>query len=237
MSNGQRRFILREAELYEYEDVRRFYEDNYDEKVAERPGDVIRGALKDGAIVVAIDTAEGDHNRIFGASAAYSKTTQLSSGGTISLKEAGSTLIKETHRSFGLHKVFHWVRSLHEFILDRGGFQIYFSSVRVPNERSERSMLRAGFEQWSEAPKALFDEKTNALPQGASDRIELYRLPISALQEHAQNLLALEHERVVHRTKDEKDETIEITLAVQILERYRSVVKNIADVGAEMALV
>ncbi|MEO0875967.1 MAG: hypothetical protein AAFY48_15330 [Bacteroidota bacterium] len=236
-TSAQRRFILREAELFEFEDVRRFYEENQDPLVAERPSEVIRAALHDGSIIIAIDTQEDDdRKRIFGASAAYTRVVNLPTGGRAVLKEAGSSLIKKSHRGYGLHKVFHWLRSLHEHILDKGGFEEYFSAVRAPNPISERSLIRTGFEPWESAPPHLMELKQSALPDDSDATIEIFRLPLEALQTHAKELLAFELEHVASKNGNGDTDAVEVYLAVQILERYRPVVQAIADLGPKLGL-
>ena len=231
-----KRFIIREAELYEFKDVRRFYEEFAHEKVAERPQDVIRQTIEDGSLIVAIDTSLNESERIFGCSAAYTLEASLESGGSVTLKEAGSTLIRESHRSFGIHKVFHWARSLHEHILDRGGFDTYFSSIRCPNERSERSMARVGFEVWDNPPKSIREKKERNFVAKAGEYLQFYRLPRHVLREHARELLTIEHDRHVARIIDGKDEIVELHFALQLTERYRHILQDIVDNGVETAL-
>lgn len=228
-----RRFIVREAELFEFEAVRAFYRDNAHSKVAERPKEIIEQALRDGNILVAIDTAENGRNRYIGASAAYTVVESLESGGRTTLKEAGSSLIKDTHRGFGIHKIFHWGRSLHEHILDCGGFEHYFCSIRCPNPESEGSALKTGFTEWTSPPTSLVSRKSMNLPK--SEEMKFFRLPASALQVHAQRILEQELCHTVTRRNGTK-EVVELTMALQILERYRSIVTEIAEKGAKTVL-
>ncbi len=67
-----KRFIVREANLFEFEDVRAFYKANPDEHVMLRAEEVVKAAISEGVFFIALDTEKEDSSRIFAASAVYS---------------------------------------------------------------------------------------------------------------------------------------------------------------------
>jgi hypothetical protein len=57
-----KRFIVREANLFEFDDVRAFYEANPNEHVMLRAESVVRAAISDGVFFIALDTEKEDSN-------------------------------------------------------------------------------------------------------------------------------------------------------------------------------
>lgn len=171
-----RRFIIREAVHLDYSDIRKFYETNPDEHVMLRSEEAVRRAIDEGVFFLALDLSKTDGDRIFAASAVYTVTAQLATGGTVVLKESGGSNVNKQYRGFGVHEVFHWARALHKFILDRGGFDVYFGAIIHPNEPSQKNLLRNGFVEWTDPPPMLTDGDARLAITGKIGRTTTWRI-------------------------------------------------------------
>ncbi|MDQ0466567.1 hypothetical protein QO010_004362 [Caulobacter ginsengisoli] len=229
-----RRFLIREATIAEFDDLREFYERNPDEHVMFRHDDAVKKAISDGIFLIAIDTSLEDGDRIFGASAVYTVNAQRDSGGTIVLKEAGGSNVKKDYRGFGVHKVFHWARSLHKFILDRGGFEVYFGAIICPNDPSEANIAKAHFLPWDDPPSSLVTERQAYADPENGQSVKFYRLPKEALVEHAKQLLMQDKREILERRVNDTVEQVETHLMLETLRSYRRIVENLSqgDLGA-----
>lgn len=223
-----RRFVVREAALHEFDDIRKFYEKYPDPHVMLRSEDAVKHAIREGIFVLAIDTSKSDEDRIFGASAVYTIYADRDSGSKIALKEAGSSNVVKEYRGFRLHPIFHWSRALHEFLLDRNGFETYFGAIISPNEISEKNIKKACFTEWASPPPSLVRERMPLAPE--NHEIKYYRLDPKELVNHAKWLLTAEARGVVSRDlEDGTHETVPITLDLQVLRRYRKALQQLAD--------
>lgn len=221
------RLIIREATAADYDDIVVFYRENPDEHVMLRNEATVRQAIENGTFFLGIDTEAFNSGRICGASAVYDVQSVLDTGGSILLKEAGGSLIKPAMRGLSLHKIFHAARGLHEFILDRQGFDHYFGAIIMPNEPSVKNIEAMGFERWPNPPAKLVEER--AIYSVSEEGIAYFRLATSSLQRHAEYLLAVQNRGVVER-KSSKGEfaQFEVILSIETLKRYRPVVEQIA---------
>lgn len=221
------RLIIREATAGDYEDVVCFYEENPDEHVMLRNEADVRNAISNGTFFIAIDTEADNNGRICAASAVYDVPSTLDSGGSVLLKEAGGSLTKPNMRGLGLHKVFHAARGLHEYILDRFGFDYYFGAIILPNPPSVTNIEKMGFEPWPEVPRRLVEERA---PYALSEEgIGFFRCKEAALQTHANYLLNIQNiGHIVRRDGNSQGEQIEVVLSIETLKRYRPVVEIIA---------
>lgn len=221
------RLIIREATAGDYEDVVCFYEENPDDHVMLRDEADVRNAISNGTFFIAIDTEADNNGRICAASAVYDVPSTLDSGGSVLLKEAGGSLTKPIMRGLGLHKIFHAARGLHEYILDRFGFDYYFGAIILPNPPSVKNIERMGFEPWTEAPKKLVEERA---PYALTDEgIGFFRCKEAALQSHAKFLLDIQNVgHVVRHGENSQTEQVEVVLSIETLKRYRPIVEIIA---------
>jgi hypothetical protein len=174
-----KRFIVREANLFEFEDVRAFYKANPDEHVMLRAEEVVKAAISEGVFFIALDTEKEDSSRIFAASAVYSVPVRDEGGKIIILKEAGGSLVNPNYRGLSVHKIFHCARVLHEFILDRGGFAEYFGAIICPNDPSVANINQAGLEPWHDPPASLVAERAPYAKEG--QEIKFFRFPEKAI--------------------------------------------------------
>jgi hypothetical protein len=223
-----KRFIIREALLTDYDDIVAFYEENPDPHVMLRGEPAVRSAIRNGTFFLAIDNEATNAGRIFAVSAVYDVASALDGGGTIRLKEAGGSSVKAEYRGFHIHRIFHAARSLHEFILDRGGFDEYFGAIIIPNDPSVKNIGLMGFEPWANPPRALVDERLAYATPPAE--VAFFRLGIQALPLHAElllNYLSIGH---VSRVSPESGELeqVELVLSIETIKRYKPQVLKIA---------
>jgi len=221
------RLIIREATAADYDDIVAFYRENPDEHVMLRDEQAVRQAITNGTFFLAIDTEAFNSGRICAASAVYDVQSTLDTGGSILLKEAGGSLVKQSMRGLGLHKVFHAARGLHEYILDRHGFELYFGAIILPNEASVRNIRAMGFEPWENPPHKLVEERS--VYAIGEEGIGYFRLRPTALQAHAKHLLAVQNRGIVEG-KDASGGVVqfEIILSIETLKRYRPIIEQIA---------
>ncbi len=224
-----RRFLIREATIAEFDELREFYEKNPDEHVMFRHDNAVKKAINDGVFLIAIDTSLEDGERIFGASAVYTVSAQRDTGGTITLKEAGGSNVKKDYRGFGVHKVFHWARSLHKFILDRGGFETYFGAIICPNPPSEANIVKAGFLPWDDVPASLVAERQSYADPAAGQSVQFYSLRKEALVEHAKCLLMQDKRELLERRTEAGVEQVETHLMLETLKSYRRIIEDLSQ--------
>ena len=228
-----KRILIREAHLYEFDDIRRFYECYPDDHVMLRAPDVVNAAISGGGFFLAIDTSLSEEDRIIGASAGYSISAQLEHGGSVTLKEAGGSLVIEPYRGFGIHKVFHYCRSLHHFILDRYGFKEYFGAIVCPNDQSVSNIKKMGFDEWDTPPQSLVDAR---LPYAKEDgqEIKYFKFPMESLKNHAENIIQLHRRGLLENMRT--SEQAEMIISVETIKRYNKVLQDIIAIGPFEAL-
>lgn len=220
------RFILREANLYEYDDIKKFYDNNRDSHVMIRAEETIKCSINDGLFFIALDTSRTDGDRIFGASSIYSISIRDDNGKSIILKEAGGTLLSLEYRYFSIHKMFLCARILHEHILDRGGFSELFVSIRCPNPASESNVQKAGFVEWTDAPQQLRAERNLHLEEGQS--IKLFRFQIECLSGLAKEMLFYVNRGKVSRQTEEGYQEQQIVFDLQLCKLYRPILERLS---------
>ena len=220
------RIIIREALSTDHDDIIGFYDEFHDDHVMLRSETVVKNAIRNGTFFLAIDINATNGGRICAASAVYDVNVELPGGGTIPLKEAGGSNVKPERRGLGIHKIMHAARAMHEFILDRGGFQEYFGAIIVPNENSVKNILRMGFEKWENVPESLRNERAPYAENG--NEIAYYHLLENALPIHAKILIdAAEHGILEHRSSTL--EQAELVMDVETIRRYSPILRRVAN--------
>ncbi|MEQ1754684.1 MAG: hypothetical protein ABL973_11185 [Micropepsaceae bacterium] len=212
--------------MFEYDDIRRFYEENPDEHVMFRGEEVVKRAISSGVFFLALDTDKDSTNRIFGASAVYDVPCQDDKGGSLLLKEAGGSLVAPSYRGFGIHKVFHHLRMLHEQVLDKNGCDAHFGAIICPNKESESNILKAGFEPWHEVPAALVNERAPFAKEG--QEIRFFKFNKDNIVQQAALLLKAEYRGNVSRDYNGSNEAVPLVLDVELLKHYRPVIEQLA---------
>ncbi|MGD0144061.1 MAG: hypothetical protein ABSC92_12950 [Rhizomicrobium sp.] len=222
-----KRVVIREANLYEYDDIWKFYQKNPDDHVMIRAEEAVKSAIADGVFFMALDTdIISDGDRIFAVSAVYSKPYLVEGGGTVLLKEAGGSLVHPGYRGYSIHKIFHCARVLHEFILDRGGFAEYFGAIICPNDPSVSNIERAGFVPWTNPPAALCAERAPFAKEG--QEIRFFRFPIEALPALAEQLLRAADQGKIVKAEGDKIEEWQLVVDLQLLRWYRPILEGLA---------
>jgi hypothetical protein len=224
-----RRFIIREADRFDFDEIKKFLRDNSDDHIRQRADEDLKKAISDGIFLLAIETNKNPNNKyIFGVSTVFSIEVLDDSNKSVILKEAGSSLITEEYRGFGIHKIFHSIRILHEYITDKGGFTEYFCSIRVPNERSVENALKSGFQKWEDAPQFLQLDRNSSLR--ADQKIEFYRFnPDENIAKHAESILFHDEWHTMERADKITGavECVEIHLSVELNKKYRPLLQAI----------
>ena len=222
-----KRLIIREALASDYDDIVCFYREHPDLHVMLRDEATVRRAIENGTFFLAIDTEATNSGRICGASAVYDVIATLATGGSVLLKEAGGSNVKVDYRGFGIHKIFHAARSLHEFILDRGGFEHYFGAIILPNEPSVKNIQRMGFQAWPDPPTGLVQDRAHYAQ--SEEGIAYFRLLAEELPRHAEILLAYDSRGHVSRVNPETDELeqVELILSIETIKRYKPLIEAI----------
>jgi hypothetical protein len=224
-----KRLIIREALPTDYDDIVCFYQENPDQHVMLRDEQAVRGAIGNGTFFLAIDTEATNSGRICGAGAVYDVIATLGTGGSVILKEAGGSNVKEAYRGFGIHKIFHAARALHEYILDRGGFEHYFGAIVMPNDPSVKNIRKFGFQPWPDPPLSLVIER---LPYAQSEEgIAYFRLFEEQLHTHADYLLKLDALGHISRKHPETGalEQVELILSIETIKRYKPILEAIRN--------
>ena len=142
-------------------------------------------------------------------------------------REAGATRI--TLNGFGLQKLTHYLRSLHEHLLEPG-YQAYYSTVLDANHPSKHNMAAVGFVDWPDPPAALIAHR-GAIVTPAR-KVDFMRLPDRCLVDHAEALLALAAEPVLSRddrAHPGRRETARLTFEIEVLARCRSEIARLAE--------
>lgn len=219
------RLLIREAHLYELEDIRQFYKENHDPHVMLRTDADVKNAIDEGVFFLALDVDQTDGSRIVGASAVYTVEVPDDQGKPVVLKESGGSLVASTYRGYGLHKLFHSARALHKYLLDYRGFDHYFGAIICPNPNSEKNIVKAGFEAWADPPASLVSSRAGYAD--ADQTIKFFRLPIEALSQHAKNLLEFEETGSVTHSKT--GEIAKLDMPIQLLRLYRVIVAKMAN--------
>lgn len=223
-----RRFIIQEATFTEFDSLRQFYIDNPDEHVMFRDDKAVKQAIDEGVFLIAQDTGRPLDDRIFAASAVYTVGAVDGAGSELTLKEAGGSNVAEAYRGFGVHKVFHWARSLHKFITEPDGFDHYFGAIICPNPASEANIAKAGFKPWGQPPQSLIDDRAPYAKDG--QHISYFRLPYTAIQHHAQSLLMVANRGLLERKGPNGElEQVELLLNLESLNYFRPTLERAAN--------
>ena len=141
-------------------------------------------------------------------------------------REAGATRI--TLNGFGLQKVTHYARALHEHIT-APGYRVYFGTVVDSNARSKHNMESVGFVAWPSPDQGLVKPRRCLVE--ADRKIDFYLLPKARLADHAKALITLAADPTLSRqdrTRPGRRETARLSLRLEILERHREAVERIA---------
>lgn len=223
-----KRIVIREANLYEYDEIRAFYEKNPDPHVMPRPEDVMKLAIADGVFLIGLDTdILVDGERIFAVSSVYNVPARDRGKAPMLLKEAGGSLVNQKYRGYSVHKVLHCARILHMFILDRGGFDQYFGAIVCPNPASVSNIEKAGFVPWSDPPESLVADRAPFAKEGQT--IQFYRFPEASLQKTAADLLTFANRgRLSRDNNDGQFEECQLVLDLQLLKWYRPILEKLA---------
>ena len=141
-------------------------------------------------------------------------------------REAGATRI--TLNGFGLQKVTHYARSLHEHIVGPPP-DVYYATVIDSDRRSLENMEQVGFVPWTDPDPQLVSHRTAmAEPERV---VDFLRLPQARLADHARALLDLEATPVLHRpdrTRPGRLEAARLTLDLEVLSRHRDSITRFA---------
>ncbi len=141
-------------------------------------------------------------------------------------REAGATRI--TLNGFGLQRVTHYARSLHEHLLEPG-YQAYYSTVVDTNEASKHNLAKVGWVDWPDPPVQLAEHRSTMV--AADRRIDFMRLPETRLAEHAKALLALAAQPQLQRhdrTHPNRQDTAHLDLKLAVLERALPALERLA---------
>lgn len=220
------RFVIREALQTDLDDIVTFYQEFPDSHVMLRTEAAVRTAIRNGTFFLGIDTSATNAGRIFAASAVYDVEAILIGGGTMTLKEAGGSNVKEDRRGFGIHQIMHAARAMHEFILDRGGFHEYFGAIIVPNDPSVKNIMRMGFEKWQDVPPSLRAEREPYVGEG--NNLEFYRLLPQSLPLHAKKLIETASRSLVENRHGELKQ-VELVLDIETVRKYMPILERVAD--------
>jgi hypothetical protein len=222
-----RKFLIREAHLYEIEDIKAFYRRNPDPHVMLRNDSAIEEAINEGVFLIALDLSKEEGDRIFAASAVYTVRCAEADGTSLVLKEAGGSNVHLDYRGFGVHKIFHCIRGLHEHFLDTGGFSTYFGAIITPNNPSEKNIRRMGFEVWENPPGSLVEIRNAYCDNG--QKINFYKLPAASLPTMARTLIADSVRGSLTKSSNGDYETVELELRVELFKRYKSLLEKVAS--------
>ena len=206
----------------DFSDVRRFFLANHSDYNKARGDHVLLERIEEHHFVI-IEQA--------GAIVGVAGTFRHGRNGVY--REAGATRI--TLNGFGLQKLTHYARSLHEHILEPG-YQAYYSTVLDANHPSKHNMEQVGFVDWPDPPGELVAHRGAMV--APERKVDYMRLPDGCLADHAQALLALAAKPLLSRddrAHPGQYETARLTLKLEILERHRAEVARIAGGGAQVS--
>ncbi|MEM7226451.1 MAG: hypothetical protein AAF495_25995 [Pseudomonadota bacterium] len=206
---------LRDSTERDFAAVKRFFLDNHSDYNKTRGDHLLLERIEAHHFVI-IERA--------GAIVGVAGTFRHGPGGIY--REAGATRI--TLNGFGLQRVTHYARSLHEHLLEPG-YRDYYSTVVDANEASKHNMAKVGFVDWPDPPDGLSKQRSAAV--APDKRIDFMRLPEACLSAHAKALLALladPHLQRHERADPARRETARLHVKLAILERARAEVERLA---------
>lgn len=103
------------------------------------------------------------------------------------LREAGGSRVAPLYENLGLHKVFHCLRAL-TVALFEPEYHKYFGAIIAPNDESQHNLEVLAFDEWTDPPKWLVDERAPYADQ-AGESIKYFKLEDQAFKALAQRLL------------------------------------------------
>lgn len=127
-----------------------FYDLNKHPNVRPRPEDILKNAVEQTAFIEIRD----EKGNIVGAAGYfdYEDSQYFEIGSTLILKEG-----------FGLQKLLISMRLLAIYTTTYGDMPVFTVVKKVNTERSTASIIKVGFQEWNDPPKALLDERNSSL--------------------------------------------------------------------------
>ena len=153
-------YVLRQSTEADVDPICEFLVHNWNAFNAKRRIDALTFGVEHRRIFLLEDT---EHHRIHAVSAIFDHLGKY--------WQAGMARVSSGVGGFGINELFHRVRAVHVYIIDRN-FLALFAAIESSNKRSVENALRVGFEAWADPPPQL---QYQAITQSDKD-LHFYQL-------------------------------------------------------------